>query len=197
MLNPGVRKQECRVQLILLPIQPTIPGTGYSESTLISQMDGWAEDFYVLLDDQMKSTITSFISYYDLIKWNATLGFWEVIGNIGVGSGNVTLTNLTDVLPFQCAPCLVGFTTKPKSRGRKFLPLFCEDQQAASNLVAAATTALAAALTEYLSDFVLATGHSVAPGVASNKWEIFLPFVSGLVANNIFTQRRRTKGRGI
>jgi len=172
-------------------------GTGYPDGDVIGSMDGWAEDFYELMDDQLVDAITAFTSAYDVIEWDPVGEVWEVVRNIGMGSGNVTFTNISHLLPFQCAPCLVGFTTKPKSRGRKFIPLFCEDQQQASTLEAAAVTALAAALASYLSGHIIATGHAVAPGVASTKWEIFLPFVSGLVANNIFTQRRRTKGRGI
>lgn len=172
-------------------------GTGYPDASTIASLDSWAEDFYETMAAQLKSTFVAFTSAYDVIEWNAVDSIWEVVRNIGQGSGAPTFTNATERLPLQCAPCLVGFTEKPKSRGRKFIPHFCEDQQSASVVVAGAMTALAAALVEYLSGHIMATGHSVAPGVASTKWEIFLPFVTGLVANNVFTQRRRTKGRGI
>lgn len=171
-------------------------GSGYSEAGLIGGMDTWAENFYELMDDQMVSTTSAFVSEYDKIAWDDVDDVWETVANIGMGSGAVTLLNATDLLPFQCAPCLVGFTAKPKSRGRKSIPLFCEDQQAASTWVAAAETALIAALAEYLTSHTIVTNHDVVPGVASTTWGIFLPFVSGLVKDIVFTQRRRTLGRG-
>lgn len=171
-------------------------GAGYSDENIIGGLDSWAEDFYELLDDQIVSAVTSFTSEYDLIEWNSTLEVWEIARNIGQGSGNVTMVNASELLPYQCAACLVGFTSKPKSRGRKFLGLFGEDQQVNSTFGSAAVTALAAALAEYITMHILATNHDVYPGVASKKWGIFLPFLSGAVQNIVFTQRRRTRGRG-
>jgi Uncharacterized conserved protein len=171
-------------------------GSAHAGSSFIAHMDSWAEDFYELMDSSMQDGMESFSSEYDVIAWDEEEQEWLVQENIGQGSGNVTLTGSGDTLPLQCAPCLVGFTEKPKSRGRKFIPYFTEETQGGSILTAGALTDLAAALAEYLSAYILETGKSVTPGVASTKWHIFLPFVSGLVANNVFTQRRRTKGVG-
>lgn len=171
-------------------------GSTYPDASVIGSMDTWAEDFYEIVAASMLSSITAFTSEYDVIEWNDVEGFWEVVRNIGHGSGIVTFTNTSEQLPFQVAPCLVGFTTKPKSRGRKWIPLFCEDTQNSSVWTSGTETALAALLVEYLLGHIMATGHGMEPGVASKKWEIFLPFVSGMVQNLVFTQRRRTRGRG-
>jgi hypothetical protein len=171
-------------------------GGGYPDSTFIASLDSWAEDFYELAATYLKSTITGFLSEYDKIVWNAVDEIWEISANIGQGSGNVTFTDITDLLPFQVCPCLVGFTARPKSRGRKSPPLFCEDAQGASQWIAGAEGDIIDMLTEYLLGHVIATGHEVIPGIASTVTGTFLPFVSGLVKDIVFTQRRRTLGRG-
>lgn len=171
-------------------------GTGMGEGTFIGLMDSWAEDFYELAATYLKSTITSFLSEYDKITYNSESGLWEVSANIGTGSGTVTFTDTEDMLPFQCCPTLVGFTERPKSRGRKSPPLFCEDSQAASSWSPGAEADIIDMLTEYLLTYILQTNHSVDPGIASTITGTFLPFLSGLVKDIVFTQRRRTKGRG-
>lgn len=171
-------------------------GTGMGEGTLIGLMDGWAEDFYELAATYLKSTITTFLSEYDKIVYNEETKLWVVSENIGTGGGTVVFTDEDELLPWQCAPCLVGFTERPKSRGRKSPPLWCEDAQASSAWVAGAEADIIDMLTEYLLTFILQTNHSVDPGIASTITGTFLPFLSGLVKDIVFTQRRRTRGRG-
>lgn len=171
-------------------------GNPHAESSFIGSMDTWAEDFYELMATYLASSFTSFVSEYNKIAWNATTEEWEVSENIGVGSGAPTFTDANDLLPFQVCPCLVGFTDRPKTRGRKFLPLFCEDAQGSSDFVSGAYDDLADALAEYLSEYILETGKSVLPGVASTITGTFHQFLSGMVKDIVFTQRRRTKGRG-
>jgi hypothetical protein len=171
-------------------------GAGLADATLIAGLDTWAEDFYELAATYLKSTMTSFISEYNIIEWDPTDEVWEVTHNIGVGSGTVTFTDTNDMLPFQCCPCLVGFTERPKSRGRKSPPFFCEDAQDASSWVAGAEADIIDMLAEYLLDYIIQTGHSVDPGIASTVTGLFYPFVSGMVKDIVFTQRRRTLGRG-
>lgn len=171
-------------------------GDSYADSSFIGGMDSWAEDFYELMATYLASGMTSFTSEYNKITWNDVDDIWEISYNIGVGSGNVTFTDANDLLPYQCCPCLVGFTSRPKTRGRKFIPLFCEDAQSNSSWVAGADTVLAAALAEYLATHIFETGKAVFPGVASTVTGTFLQFLSGLITDIVFTQRRRTLGRG-
>lgn len=171
-------------------------GNDHPDSGLIAFLDGWAEDFYELAAAYLKSAITAFISEYNKIEWDAVDEEWEVTYNIGTGSGSVTFTDTNEYLPFQVCPCLIGFTSRPKSRGRKFLPLFCEDAQSTSQWESAVETILTSMLAEYLETQVIETGKSLAPGVPSTVTGAFLGFLSGMVKDIVFTQRRRTRGRG-
>lgn len=171
-------------------------GTGMPDSTFIGLMDSWAEDFYELAAAYFKSSITSFISEYNKLAWDDTLKKWYISANIGTGSGSVTFTDVNPLLPYQIAAVPVGLTAKPKSRGRKWIGLWCEDAQDNSKFVSGVATILASMLTEYISQHVLQTNHAVDPGVVSVKWESFLPFVTGLVRDVCFTRKSRTRGRG-
>lgn len=171
-------------------------GNPHSDVGIISALDGWAEDFYELMAAYLGSGITAFTAEYNLIEWDSETSEWVIAENIGTGGGTVTFTGTGHLLPFQCCPCLVGFTDRPKTRGRKFIPLFVELAQIDSTWEAAAYTAIAAALAEYLSSHTIETGKSVLPGVASTITGTFHQFLSGMVKNIVFTQRRRTKGRG-
>lgn len=171
-------------------------GTSHPESGVIASLDGWAEDFYELMATYLKDSFDSFTSEYNKIEWSTETSEWVVSENIGVGSGAPTFTDVTELLPFQVCPCLIGFTDRPKTRGRKFIPLFCEDAQTSSNWVSAAYDDIADALAEYLSEFIIETGKAVLPGVASTVTGEFHQFLSGMVKDIVFTQRRRTKGVG-
>jgi len=171
-------------------------GTSYPEASLIAALASWAEDFYEILDTEMMSFVTAFTLYVDKIEWNATESAWEVSENIGVTTGSVTLLNASDGLPPQNAPCLVGLTARPKSRGRKWVPFFGEDTQDQGGWETATQTALLLALAEYIATYTVETGKDLVPGVASTVTGTFLPFVASLLTNVVFSQIRRTRGRG-
>jgi len=171
-------------------------GNTHTDAAVIGGLTGWAEDFYELMASYLKSAVTAFTAEFNIIEWNGTSEEWETSYNIGIGNGNVTFTDANDYLPFQCCPCLVAYTARPKTRGRKFIPLFCEDADSGSSWVSGADTVLAAALAEYVSEFIFETGKSVVPGVASTVTGTFYQFLAGLITDVVFTQRRRTRGRG-
>lgn len=171
-------------------------GTGMADSTFIGLVDSELEDFYELGAAYFKSTITSFITEYDRLDWDDVLKKWYTAENIGMGGGTVTFTDLNALLPYQIAGVPVGLTGKPKSRGRKWIGLWCEDAQDNSKFVSGVATILTSMLAWYISAQILQTNHSIAPGVVSDKWELFLPFVTGLVRDICFTRKSRTRGRG-
>lgn len=172
-------------------------GTSHPESGVTSALVGWAEDFYELLDTEMMNFVTAFTAYVDKLEWNVTEEIWEIAANVGTGTGSVTLLNTSDALPPQNAACLVGLTARPRSRGRKFPPFFGEDTQDQGGWEIAALSALGDALLEYVAEFIVETGKSLVPGVASTVEGEFLPFVSGMITGTVFNQIRRTMGRGM
>jgi hypothetical protein len=171
-------------------------GTSHPEAGVVSALISWTEDFYELMAPCMPSSIDSVNVNVDRVEWNAVDEVWEVVQNVGFGVGSLTLTGTDDTLPLQCCPCLVGNTERPRSKGRKFLPLWNEITQNASVIAAGFLDELAAALAEYLATHIVETGKALTPGVASTVTGTFLPFISGLVNAFVFTQRRRNLGYG-
>jgi hypothetical protein len=171
-------------------------GGEHPEAGVVAALTSWAEDFFELAAEWCPADIDSFNVYVDQLEYDEETEKWVVSANVGATTGSVTFTGGSELLPLQCAPCLVGFTAKPKSRGRKFLPLWLEPAQIAGVFVEAAQDELADMLAEYLATHIVETGKSLAPGVVSDKWGVFLPFVSGLVKALVFTQRRRRRGVG-
>lgn len=171
-------------------------GSDYTDAGLISALTTWAEDFFELAATYLPAGADTVNIYVDLLEYDETEGKWLTSRNIGVTSGTVTFTDVNDMLPAQSAPCLVAFTARPKCRGRKFIPMFCEDTQNASVIAAGPLADLGDMLTEYIATHVIETGKAVAPGIVSDKYAEFLPFLSGMVNAIIFTQRRRNIGAG-
>jgi hypothetical protein len=171
-------------------------GSEYSDGGLLAALLGWGEDFYELASNLCPLGTYDLNMYVDKLDWDDELKKFYVERNIGTAIGEVDFTDETDALPAQSAPCLVAYTAKPKSRGRKFLPLWCEDTQNFSLIDVAAQDELAAMLAEYIATFVIETGKGLIPGITSDKWEMFLPFLGGIVNTIIFTQRRRNVGVG-
>ncbi|NIS79709.1 MAG: hypothetical protein GTO14_05765, partial [Anaerolineales bacterium] len=167
-----------------------------AESGLTLSMIAWAEDFYELLAAEMVSIVTGFTATLDLLEWNETEGIWEVTSNIGSGNGSVTLTNASDALPPQSCPTLIGVTGRPKSRGRKSIPFLGEDTQDQGSWETAALAALVTAGLEYVTTHIVETGKAAIPGVASTVTGTFLPFLAGSLTGYVFSQIRRTMGRG-
>ena len=152
-----------------------------------------------LLYDELSAEIPSTIGdpdvMIDKIEW--VTDHWEVAENVAETVASITPTNGSEYLPLPSTAYLVGRTARPRSRGRKFMPTFGEDRQSGSGLISAAQTAMAGALVEYLNDIEISAGNTLIPGVASTVTGTFLPFVSGLAASILGTQRRRHPSRGI
>jgi hypothetical protein len=171
-------------------------GNEHPDSGVISALTSWGEDFYELAANLCAAGTRDLNVYVDQLEYDEELEAWYILRNIGTAVGSVTFTDESDVLPAQACPCLVAFTGKPKSRGRKFLPLWCEDTQNLSIIAVTAQDELAAMLAEYISTHIVETGKALVPGVTSDKWGEFLPFLGGLVNAVIYTQRRRNVGVG-
>jgi hypothetical protein len=151
---------------------------------------------YGAVASYMKSTITVNPAEVDRIEWDATDEEWQTKENLGTTTPSVTFTDATDQLPFQIAPVMVANTLRPKTRGRKFLPGFCEDAQQNSYLQTPAMTALGNALAYYLADLTVAGSDRLSPGVPSTATGTFQEFSNGVANDKLGTQRRRTPGIG-
>jgi len=145
----------------------------------------------------VSSSFTQLQSEVDEVEWNATDSFWEVVRQVGFFTPGITYTNGVDPLPNQVAAIATFPTFRPKSRGRKFLPPFGEDQQDAGILNSTALTALANWATDALADVVVSSGNELLTGVPREAADVFLTLASYVVTDILGTQRRRKPGVGV
>jgi hypothetical protein len=169
--------------------------TGQSEATVVQTLNSELLELYGHVEDEIGASWSDPYLYVDEIYWDGQK--WEVSANVGESQINITFLNADELLPLQTCAYLVGRTTKPRSRGRKWLPSFGEDQAGSGALVQQALSDLADAGAQYINTLDIGGGNSLVPGVASVRWGIFLPFTGCLVGTIVGTQRRRRQGYGI
>lgn len=122
---------------------------------------------------------------------NLYLGPWTVQNPPG-GAG--------EALPLMTSAVVHCRTSRPKTRGRKFLPAFVESQSGnGGQLTSAAKTLVLAAAAAMLQQLAITPGTAVfLPGVISKYGTVayFLNFLSAVVTDYLCTQRRRRVGVG-
>jgi hypothetical protein len=165
------------------------------EGVVVAAIVGQLEMLYDEIASRTTNAWDDPTVYVDEIKWID--GQWEVVANIGDDVVDTFFSNTSELLPLQTAPYMVARTARPRSRGRKWLPPFGEDQATSGVLLAGALTAIGNALVYYLGDIVITGGNTMTPGVPSTVTGTFLPFTTGLYGAIVGTQRRRRQGFGI
>lgn len=165
--------------------------------TVTNAIEVWIETLYSELSSQLPNTMTQRVCSVDKIEWNAVDEFWETVASVGLFTPTIGFNNLSEPLPNQCAPLATFNTFLPRSRSRKFLFPFGEDQQDASFLIAAALTALGNYADEALDSIVIGPLNELDPGVVQTALGVFLTFANAVVTDLIRTQRRRVQGIGI
>lgn len=169
--------------------------TDQTDAAVLAAILSHLGDLYDLLTDELPAAIDDPECAVDVVEYD--VDSWEVAQRVGEGVIGTTLTGSADVLPYPNSAYMYARTARPRSSGRKFFPPFGEDQQAGGYLIASATTAMAAALTEWLTDIAVTANNDLVPGVASTVTGTFLPFQNGFVRSLMGTQRRRRQGYGI
>lgn len=132
--------------------------------------------------------------FVDLIEWS--IDHWETVQRIGEGIAGTNFNNGSETLPLQCACVGVRRTSKPRSRGRVFIPPFGEDTQQAGILTGPTMADVTDFLDDLLTACVVVVGSELLGGVASDKWGIFLPALNAFANDLVRTQRRRVPGVG-
>lgn len=170
--------------------------TTQTSADVIGAVKSYVEDIYADVDGYVPSTTGVNPFTLHRVAWNATEGLWEVVELIGSDTPSITFTGATEQWPSQVSAVMVGNTTRPKSRGRKFFVPFLETAASASDLVAAVITALGTALNHYLADQAIDVDNTLSPGVPRSAADTFLEFSNGAVNSVVGTQRRRKPGIG-
>jgi hypothetical protein len=156
----------------------------------------YIEDIYNSVSTYLSDGFTVNPSTVHRVAWNETEDEWETETLLGIATPSITHTNTDDEFPNQISPVLVANTTRPKSRGRKFLMGFVETAAVAGDLVGAAITALTTALNHYLADETVTGSNVLSPGVPRAGVNTFLEFADGAVNSVVGTMRTRKPGVG-
>lgn len=165
-------------------------------SAVLSAIEGYVEDIYNAISTYLSNTFSIDLGYVNKMVWDTGLGSWVVGTLVGSINPTITHTNTDNPFPNQIAPVLVANTTRPKSRGRKFLMGCVETMADASDLVTAAVTAMGTALNHYLADENISTNNDLVVGVLREGANQFLEFTDGQANSIVGTQRRRKPGVG-
>ena len=168
-----------------------------ADLTVQNSIETWIEAMYSELSSQLPNTMTQRLCSIDEIVWNVGDQYWETVRNVGLFTPTIGFNNATEPLPNQCAAVATFNTFLPRSRSRKFLFPFGEDQQDASILIGAALTALAEYADAALDDIVIGPLNELGTGVVRTAANVFLTFANAVVTDLIRTQRRRVQGVGI
>lgn len=166
-----------------------------ADATVINSLKTWVEDVLDNIEAAIKSTVTVNLHQVDVEAWDGTK--WEITANVGTFTPSFTPTETTaDIMPNPDSPFIVFNTSRPKTKGRKFMWGFTELNFNGSYLQTALVTALVAAATDMLANGAIDLLNYLVPGVprsASNTW---FDFVNAVVTNIAGTQRRRRPGVG-
>lgn len=168
--------------------------TDQADVDVVTDLADALEIAYDELAPDISSSLDDPTIAVDVVEWN--VDHWETVQTVGEAILGTTLNNSSDKLPFQCAACVVRRTSKPRSRGRIFLPPFGEDTQAGGTFTAATMSDVADFLLDLLAAIVMSAGNELVPGVPSEVLGVFLPVLAGFANDTVRTQRRRVKGVG-
>ena len=168
-----------------------------SDAAVEAAIESYVDDVITEVDDDIKSTCTVSPGDVNEMVWNAGEGIWEVDRFIGQIEPSITFAETTEMLPHAVCPVLVANTARPKTRGRKSIPGFCEADNDMGDVSAGALAHLATALAQYLADETISSGNDLLVGVASTVTGTFWEFTDGHVDSLFGSQRRRKPGVGI
>ena len=168
-----------------------------TDLTCQTAIDTWVDAAYQEIDADMENGITANTGYIDKIDWNATDSKWEVVYNVGTVNPSITPASAAELLPQPVSPFIVFNTSRPKSKGRRFLFGYTEPSTSGSVLTSGDVTRLVNFADECLDNAVIDVLNYFVPGIPRVGVELFLDFTSAVVTNIVGTQRRRRPGVGI
>lgn len=167
----------------------------YSNSVVLTAIQGWVENLYDNFDSSVHSTVA--LSDVLVSKWLwSALDLWhtgefvgqEVLADIFASGG--------DMLPHATAAIVTGGTADPLCVSRKSFPGFAEGTQAGSEVAAVSLVDLAAAAVAWLTDQTLTGADFLVPGVPA-KGGVWQELLVATVGSIMGSQRRRKPGVGI
>lgn len=169
----------------------------HSDSEVSTAVEGYIEDIMGAVSTYLSDDFTINPSWLHKTVWDPVGTKWVTSTLVDIFTPSFTHTNTDDPFPNQIAPTMTANTYYPGHRGRKFLPGFVETSALASELVAAALTALGTALAHYLADETVSGTDYLLVGVPAASANEFQAFSDGVANSIVGTQRRRKPGVGV
>jgi hypothetical protein len=167
-----------------------------ADLSVVNGIELWIEAMYAEVEHLVvDDTIQNICSVHE-VEWNAVLALWEVTRFVGYFTPTINYSNVGEALPNQVSPFATFLTSRPKSRGRKFLYAWGETTQAFGYLGGPDLTALGLYADEVLDNVVLGPLNELIAGVVRTAVNEFLQFTGAVVTNVLGTQRRRRPGVG-
>lgn len=166
-----------------------------ADQSILNALETWVESAYGNLTVEMSNTVTFQDIVADIIEWDTD--HWETTYHIGTEDIDTVPAGTGDPFPNQVSAFATFNTTRPKSKGRKFLFPFDELMALGSYLTAPAVSSIVDYAADILTTIVLGPFNELVPGIVRSSVNEFLEFRSAVVTNVLGTQRRRRPGVGI
>lgn len=159
--------------------------------------DDWMGNIATILDDAYSLLIgaqTTDLLYEDIIGQNITKD--EILPTVSWPTLNAGV-EATEGVPPQCCGFVYWSTVTPRVLGRKFLGVFGEGEQ----IDGIWSAGIVASMLDFAgeiedSDFATPGDRTATPGVYRVLPERFTALGLSHVVDTVYTQRRRTRGRG-
>lgn len=164
-----------------------------TDAQLLTAVDSWLVTAYAFLQGTINNQVDIVEAVVTRMAWNGTI--WAVSEVLGTLTPVFGATGIGDMLPHATAGVVTFQTAVPKRRGRTFLPGFGEAEQAESDLVAGAQTAL--------GNWANALTTVLLPGTANVYYAVLgndgnaRTAISYTVNSIVGSQRRRKPGVGV
>ena len=164
-----------------------------TDGELMTAMASLLTTAYGRIVSQIHQTVSIQEGTVSKLLWSGTE--WYVLRYVGTIYPTMTATNASQALPHATSALVQFPTTKPRVVGKKFLPVFGEDQQDASAIGGTALTNMLL----YANDIRTTV---LSPGSATAQYTVLLkdgtdrPPYSHVASGTISSQKRRKPGVG-
>jgi len=170
--------------------------TPHLDSVVLGVIEAWVEAAYDELDQDLCDDFAIGTSTVHVIKFDTGDMDWLTEYFVGQFVPTFAMSNSSEPLPNMSSAFITLNTSRPQSRGRKFLAPFGENRQAATVLINDAVTAVTAFADAVLDDISLGAGGDLLPGIVRAGVDSFLTFTGATITDILGTQRRRRPGVG-
>lgn len=175
-----------------------LAGDNPTNAQVLTAIDSKLEQCYLDLQTYMKSGVEAGDFYADRVAWDGEK--WETIENLGEGIVGVIGNSAADLAPHGVAPVVTFNTSRPQTRGRKFLPGIVETSFQGSTPTSAFLTALGDFALELLTPIaVVGTAYlaSSVLGTSGGSAGIVYTLLEAVINDWVGYQRRRKPGVGM